>query len=288
MPLDMSELLREAAIATSDFLNEHLPSLHGENWWHRGVLVYLSDRQSDAVQRNRITDLAGLDLAALLHTLHNNRSALDGLIAFPPGAFNFVQEMRSIRNRWSHSAAGEEPSFDDMYRDLDTLERFLSIINAPEEKVAQVKAQRLSAAREMLKSYSVEVPAATVAAEPKTGESPPAETPGAPLCPVCGNEMVLRTARTGRYAGNQFWGCSEWSVTGCNGIINLSRERDEAQVITPSCPVCQSAMVLRTARTGPHAGNQFWGCIEWGITGCGGLRNLEPDPPIPDVGDLPF
>lgn len=28
------------------------------------------------------------------------------------------------------------------------------------------------------------------------------------LCPKCGSEMVLRTARKGKYAGQKFWGCS--------------------------------------------------------------------------------
>lgn len=35
---------------------------------------------------------------------------------------------------------------------------------------------------------------------------------------------------------------------------------------TPICPACQSPMVLRTARKGPNAGNQFWGCS--GYPGC--------------------
>ncbi|MFG0292613.1 MAG: restriction endonuclease [Phycisphaerales bacterium JB050] len=34
----------------------------------------------------------------------------------------------------------------------------------------------------------------------------------------------------------------------------------------PTCPACQSPMVLRTARKGPNAGNQFWGCS--GFPGC--------------------
>ena len=29
-------------------------------------------------------------------------------------------------------------------------------------------------------------------------------------CPVCSSTMVLRTARQGRIAGNQFWGCSRY------------------------------------------------------------------------------
>jgi ssDNA-binding Zn-finger/Zn-ribbon topoisomerase 1 len=31
-------------------------------------------------------------------------------------------------------------------------------------------------------------------------------------CPVCSSTMVLRTARQGRNAGNQFWGCSGYSA----------------------------------------------------------------------------
>jgi len=30
----------------------------------------------------------------------------------------------------------------------------------------------------------------------------------APSCPVCGELMVVRTARKGERAGSQFWGCS--------------------------------------------------------------------------------
>ena len=38
----------------------------------------------------------------------------------------------------------------------------------------------------------------------------------APACPLCGKPMVLRTARRGTNAGNQFWGCSAYPV--CKGI----------------------------------------------------------------------
>ncbi len=40
-----------------------------------------------------------------------------------------------------------------------------------------------------------------------------------PACPVCGKEMVLRTARKGRYAGSAFYGCSNYPD--CRGIVNL-------------------------------------------------------------------
>jgi restriction system protein len=49
----------------------------------------------------------------------------------------------------------------------------------------------------------------TVPAEPqRTAE---------PKCPHCGGEMVLRTAKTGKYAGKQFYGCRQYPK--CKGIV---------------------------------------------------------------------
>jgi len=31
-----------------------------------------------------------------------------------------------------------------------------------------------------------------------------------PNCPQCGKPMALRTAKTGKNAGNQFWGCTAY------------------------------------------------------------------------------
>ncbi len=45
----------------------------------------------------------------------------------------------------------------------------------------------------------------------------------APLCPSCGSEMILRTARKGRYAGKQFWGCRNYPS--CREIINLNEKK---------------------------------------------------------------
>lgn len=33
--------------------------------------------------------------------------------------------------------------------------------------------------------------------------------------------------------------------------------------VTPLCPQCEAVMVLRTAKKGPNAGNQFWGCSSY-------------------------
>lgn len=41
-----------------------------------------------------------------------------------------------------------------------------------------------------------------------------------PKCPKCGSAMVKRTAKSGSFAGNQFWGCTNFPR--CKGIINLN------------------------------------------------------------------
>jgi len=40
-----------------------------------------------------------------------------------------------------------------------------------------------------------------------------------PRCPNCGKAMVLRTAKSGKNAGKQFWGCSAYPE--CKGVVNL-------------------------------------------------------------------
>ena len=40
-----------------------------------------------------------------------------------------------------------------------------------------------------------------------------------PICPECGSKMVLRTAKQGKFAGNQFWGCT--SFPKCKKIVQI-------------------------------------------------------------------
>jgi len=40
-----------------------------------------------------------------------------------------------------------------------------------------------------------------------------------PACPKCGKPMVLRTAKTGKNAGKQFWGCSAYPD--CKGVATV-------------------------------------------------------------------
>ena len=39
-----------------------------------------------------------------------------------------------------------------------------------------------------------------------------------PLCPICSQNMIKRTAKKGKNAGNTFWGCSQFP--NCRGVIS--------------------------------------------------------------------
>lgn len=51
--------------------------------------------------------------------------------------------------------------------------------------------------------------------------TPPAPVNAAPACPKCGSEMVLRTAKSGANAGEQFWGCPDYPK--CRGVLKFEK-----------------------------------------------------------------
>jgi len=67
--------------------------------------------------------------------------------------------------------------------------------------------------------------------------------------------------------------------------VRMQRRSDQSDVSDlsdstqkpPACPVCAKPMRLRTARQGPHAGSQFWGCSAY--PDCKGTRPASPTPP---------
>lgn len=50
-------------------------------------------------------------------------------------------------------------------------------------------------------------------------DKPESDTTGVKHCPECGSQMVLRKAKRGQNAGNQFWGCIEFPK--CRYTVNV-------------------------------------------------------------------
>jgi len=79
------------------------------------------------VRERGISNLDGLDLAALLRVFDANYFDLSQRLRLPRQTRNWLKELQHVRNRWAHHS-GEEDSPDDRFRELDTLERFLGAI----------------------------------------------------------------------------------------------------------------------------------------------------------------
>ena len=86
-------------------------------------------QQQRYVERRRIKELSGLDLAALLLVLDRNWFETGEKIALPPDERHYAKEMVSVR-----SMRGT-----DVYSDRGTLQRFLSVIGASENLQDEVR-----------------------------------------------------------------------------------------------------------------------------------------------------
>ena len=140
MPLGMNNLLEQAASALCGALEEVLPPL-SETWWETCVTSKLSFQQCQRVKQRGIFRLDQLDLAALLRLVDQNWYELADSHNWPYEGRNFVKEMQTVRNRWAHVEVTAPPR-EDIYRDLDTLHRFLALVCPEAELTERVAAEK--------------------------------------------------------------------------------------------------------------------------------------------------
>jgi ATP-dependent helicase HepA len=136
----ISQLLSAAAGQLSTFLKKILPSLF-EDWWQQAVVNNLSFQQKRQVGQHNIESLASLDLAALLRVLDQNWYQISNKLNLFPESRHFVKEMQTVRNRWAHVGTEGFPT-EDVYRDLDTLQRFAVVIDANENLIQEIQATK--------------------------------------------------------------------------------------------------------------------------------------------------
>ncbi len=136
----LPELLILSSKELCEWLCRSLPKLD-QAWWSSLVLPNLSVQQRERVERRGLQSLHQLDLSALLRIMDRNWYELSQALDLTQEDRNFVKEMQTVRNRWAHlDACGLDA--DDACRDVDTLHRFLKIIQASEavlEKVLALK-----------------------------------------------------------------------------------------------------------------------------------------------------
>ena len=134
---EISAQLTKVTRRLVDFLEQTLPQLF-DDWWSKGVVSTLSFQQKRRLEQRNITSLSSLDLAGLLRVLDQNWYQISNTLNLPSETRHFVKEMQTVRNRWAHTDT-EGFSIDDIYRDLDTLQRFAVVIGASEELIQDLR-----------------------------------------------------------------------------------------------------------------------------------------------------
>lgn len=133
----MITLLRKASEDVSNFLEAQLPKL-SPDWWDKHVVDRLSFQQQRIVQERGIRRLSEFDFAALLRILDQNWLDLSSSASLPREARSWVKELQSVRNKWAHLGSSDLPA-SDLFRDADTLERFLLKIGASNDTLKAVE-----------------------------------------------------------------------------------------------------------------------------------------------------
>ena len=137
MDHNIHNLLQRLSEQLAEFLEEQLPPLF-DDWWNKAVINTLSFQQKRRLKQRNITSLSGLDLAGLLRVLDQNWYQISNNLDLTPEARHFVKEMQTVRNRWAHTDTEGFP-VDDIYRDLDTLQRFAIVIDADEKLIQDLQ-----------------------------------------------------------------------------------------------------------------------------------------------------
>jgi len=156
----MHELIRAATPELARFLHAELPALSAD-WWQKHVVERLSFQQQRMVQERGYKNLQQLDFAALLRVLDQNWHDLSNTLNLPREGRTWVKELQTVRNKWAHLSAEEMPA-SEVYRDADTLGRFLMMIGATQASLDAVEAGKATAVAAMAnaKSRTNDVPAA--------------------------------------------------------------------------------------------------------------------------------
>lgn len=131
----MHKLLEQTTEATCSYLLQVLPEI-SDNWWDDLVLTSLNPKQRERMESSA-RSLTSLDLASLLRIMDQNWYPLSSQLKHDSEHRHYLKEMQTIRNRWAHKGS-EAISEDDVYRDLDTLQRFLVMVNSHQSLIDEI------------------------------------------------------------------------------------------------------------------------------------------------------
>ena len=139
----MNHLIHLSTGAMAHYLHEKLPQL-SENWWQSQVVNRLSFQQQRMVDERGHSALDELDFAALLRVLDQNWCELSQVTSLPQAGRIWGEELQTIYNKWIHFS-DEAMAPIEVYRDADTLGRFLDMLGATPATIATVETAKAEA-----------------------------------------------------------------------------------------------------------------------------------------------
>jgi tetratricopeptide (TPR) repeat protein len=134
------KLLDEAQVCLATFLKKELPKLQ-KNWWAPYVVRKLSELQIADLKNE---DLDSLDFSALLSVLIGNWRDISKSRRGYALAHQMLNEIRNDFQAHFTTEKIKNLSAEDLYRHLDTLQRFLNVIKGADDLIEQVRESKLS------------------------------------------------------------------------------------------------------------------------------------------------
>jgi len=139
----MNNLIQIATVEISRYLSDQLPLL-ADDWWEKCVVSRLSFQQQRMVEERKFNSLKQLDFAALLRIMDQNWFDLSNSLNLPREGRNWLKELQSVRNKWAHLSAEAMPA-NEIYRDADTLERLLGMLEVEQPVIEAIEATKAKA-----------------------------------------------------------------------------------------------------------------------------------------------
>jgi len=147
--------LDQSASVLIGYLYSILPKI-SDNWWEKTVVEKLTDVQKNTVKRKGIDKLDGLDIAALIRIFDMNWNEISQQYNLSFEDRNILKEMQAVRNRWSHKP-NTGYNLEDIYRDFDTIQRFLKLIGAGQNIFEELKRVKMNIMKEISNESNDEV-----------------------------------------------------------------------------------------------------------------------------------
>lgn len=130
----MDEYMFRLNAKIDGWLSKKLPQIT-DDWWQELVLNNLSQMQKDTVISRGITNISGLDLAALLRIVDRNWFIITSLFFINNKERANIKNMMEVRNTWAHIA----PTDISKKRVIEDVETIMALMRVFDSSVSETR-----------------------------------------------------------------------------------------------------------------------------------------------------